>query len=83
MRVTVEDEGKRSGILFRAKELKHADKDEIKAVFIAPDRTKKERDRSEVLHEELKRRKENGEVNLIIRRGRLVQNRKVDQDKRS
>ncbi len=82
LRVTVEDEGKRSVTLFRAKELKTADSDEIKAVFIAPDRTKKERDRSEVLREELKRRKEKGEVDLIIRRGRLVQNRKVDQDKK-
>ena len=41
-------------------------------IYVSPDYTHKEREANKVLHEELKRRKENGEVNLGIRNGKIV-----------
>ena len=43
-----------------------------KKVFISPDLLPKEREVNKLLHQELKRRKEAGEVNLIIRRGKII-----------
>ena len=43
-------------------------------IYVSPDYTCKEREANKVLHEELKRCKENGEVNLGIRNGMIVVN---------
>ena len=41
-------------------------------IYVSPDLTIKEREINKALRDELKRRKENGEQNLIIKRGRIV-----------
>ena len=41
-------------------------------VFLAPDRTKKEQEAHKKLVKELKKRKDEGEVNLIIRNGKVI-----------
>ena len=41
-------------------------------IYVSPDYTRKERETNKVLREELKRCKENGEVNLGIRNGMIV-----------
>ena len=44
-------------------------------VYISPDLTPKEREISRKLRDELKRRREEGEVNLTIRGGKIITNR--------
>ena len=46
--------------------------DKYKKVYIAPDRTKFERQKHQKLVEELKRRRSNGEQNLVIRNGSII-----------
>ena len=41
-------------------------------MFITPDLTTREREVNKALRDELKRRKGNGEQNLMIKRGRIV-----------
>ena len=42
-------------------------------IYISPDLTQQERDQNKKLIEELKQRRANGEVDLIIKRGEIVQ----------
>ena len=42
------------------------------SVFISPDLTIKEREINRALHQELKRRKEAGEKDLVIKRGKII-----------
>ena len=41
-------------------------------IYVTPDLTFKEREVNKALRDELKRRKANGEQNLIIKRGRII-----------
>ena len=60
-------------ITSRAAYLRHHDKYEN--IYIAPDMTKYQRSKHKQLVDELKRRKSNGENNLIIRNGEIVTRR--------
>ena len=42
------------------------------SVYVSPDLTMKEREINRALHQELKRRKEAGEKDLIIKRGKII-----------
>ena len=75
MKVTVGSVKTKREILSNTKKLKNAEN--WSRVFITPDLTPKERDRSRTLREELKRRKDEGEEGLVIRRGLIV---KVNQE---
>ena len=41
-------------------------------MYVSPDLTMKEREINRALHQELKRRKEAGEKDLIIKRGKII-----------
>ena len=60
-------------LLKNARNMKNAP-EVCKKVIIAPDLTKEERERDRNLRAELKRRKENGEVNLVIKKNQIVIN---------
>ena len=67
-------------LLKNSKKLNQA-KDGRSSVFIAPDLTKEQRTESQKVYTELKRRKDAGEENLVILRGRIVEkkmNREID-----
>jgi len=62
----------RKELLRRAKELRKSDHDIFKYVYICPDLTPKQREAGMKLVQELEKRKEDGEADLIIRRGKIV-----------
>ena len=68
--VTLVDNSVRRQILRNAKTLRNSTT--YKKVFISPDLTPKEREANKNLLEELRRRKQAGEVNLIIKRGKII-----------
>ena len=65
--VVLENEDIKRQILARSRQ-----NDSLKTVFITPDLTRQEREDGKKLHDELKRRRQNGEPNLIIKRGRII-----------
>ena len=70
IRITVDSVKTKREILKRAKRLRDSEK--WKRVFITPDLSPKERQRNKELREDLKSRTEEGEENLVIRRGKIV-----------
>ena len=70
LRVTVESVKVKRSILQKAKKLRESEK--WKSVFITPDLSPKERKRNKELRDELKRRTDEGEEDLVIRRGKIV-----------
>ena len=68
--VSVADLEEKLLILRNAHNLHHHK--EFSNIFISPDRTRQERDAFRMLREELKRRKSNGESNLVIRNNKIV-----------
>ena len=68
--VVLENEILKRQILARSPRLRQCNS--WKSVFITPDLTQQEREENRRLREELKTRRQNGEPNLIIRRGRIV-----------
>ena len=68
--VTVADNAIRRQILRNAKHLCHSNT--YKRVFISPDLTLQEREANKQLRQELRRRKDAGESNLIIKNGKIV-----------
>ena len=45
---------------------------EWRNIYVAPDRTPKEREEHKMLRDELKRRRQEGEENIVIRKGKIV-----------
>ena len=68
--VCFEHEDDKITVISRSNLLRHHD--QYKGVFLAPDRTKFEREKHAKLVNELKERKTKGETNLIIRNGSIV-----------
>ena len=68
--ISHEDVLARGSILFQSGKLHNFD--QHKNVYIAPDRTKMEREKHRKLVDELKRRRSSGEQNLVIRNGVIV-----------
>ena len=62
----------RKSLLACAKRLRESTKPWLKKVFINPDLTKRQRDRNQEARNELSRKKENGEDNLMIRNFQVV-----------
>ena len=48
------------------------------SVYVSPDLTLKEREINRALHQELKRRKDAGEKDLIIKRGKIINRQASD-----
>lgn len=69
--VSMENVETKVEILKRARDLRHIP--ELSNIYITPDLTWKEREDGKKLREELARRRDSGESNLIIRRGKIVQ----------
>ena len=70
VQITLTDRYVRGRILRNAKSLRNSTS--YQNVYISPDQTPKEREASKLLRQELRRRKDTGESNLIIRRGKIV-----------
>jgi len=68
--ITIPNSNKRSSILRSASSLRKSE--HHKDTFISPDMTPREREAAKELRAELRRRKSHGEVNIIIRRGKIV-----------
>ena len=68
--VTLLDDSSRRYILQNAKSLRN--NSTYNNVYISPDLTPKEREINRQLHTELKRRKQAGETNLMIKRGKII-----------
>ena len=71
--ITMDCERSKWRILNQAAGLRSSTK--WKEVYICPDLTAKEREANKKLREELKRRRANGEKNLMIKRGQIVERR--------
>lgn len=76
--ITVKDLDKRQAFLINGKNLR-ASMSYLKNVYISPDYTPKEREHNKLLVDELRYRRSNGEDNLIIRRGKLVERNRPAQ----
>ena len=72
LRVQFNNLGHRRSVLINAKKLRDSSSDLFKGIFINPDLSMKERQAQKELRSELARRKENGEPDIFIRRGRIV-----------
>ena len=68
--VTVNDKEAKRQILRNAAELRQISV--WKNIFVSPDFTFKERQANKILRDELKRRRSQGETNLIIRNGKII-----------
>lgn len=68
--ITLANNYARSRILRSAKNLRKSST--YQNVYISPDLSPKERETNKLLRQELRRRKESGEVNLIIKHGKIV-----------
>ena len=68
--VTLESTDVKAELLRMASQLRHLSK--WKRIYVTPDLTKKDRDDAKRLRDELATRKQAGEENLVIRRGRIV-----------
>ena len=75
LRVQFNNLGHRRSVLVNAKKLRDSSSDVFKGVYINPDLSVKERQVQRNLRSELARRKENGESDIFIRRGRIVKQR--------
>ena len=76
--ITVKDIEKRQALLINGKNLRSSTT-YFKDVYISPDYTPKEREQNKKLVEELRYRRNNGEDNLMIRLGKLIQRSKPVQ----
>ena len=88
MHLTFEDVGDKIYLLSHSHFLKHHE--QYNKVYLVPDRTKLERTKHKRVVEELKRRKANGETNLLIHNGviterqpRLTKNAQTDTQQAS
>ena len=68
--VTLDNAGTKADILKLATQLRHLTK--WKRIYVTPDLSKKEREDNKRLREELSARRQAGEEDLVIRRGRIV-----------
>ena len=78
LRVQLNNLGHRRSVLANAKKLRDLSSDIFKGIYINPDLSVKERQAQKKLRSELARRKENGETDIFIRRGRIMKQRNSD-----
>ena len=72
MRVEFSKESERYETLKKAASLRFTKKAELKKVIVSADMSFKERESQKLLREELKERRQAGEINIKIRKGRIV-----------
>lgn len=80
LRVKLEKEEDRQGLLRRAPRLKVAVCLWMRKVFINPDRTRLEQEQNRILRDELKRRRQNGEK-VFIRSGKVLTETEIEVKK--
>ena len=71
--ITLQSQNDRNTVLKKLKQLREAKDDVIHSLFITPDLSKSEREKQKELRQQLKSRRDNGEPDLVIRRGKIVQ----------
>lgn len=72
MCVVFKDGNTKAEMLRNARNLKDSSDNELKEVFVTPDMTQRQREEHKLLRDELIRRRNNGEQDLQIRRGKIV-----------
>ena len=70
--VVFNDGNKKAEMLRNARNLKDSSDTELKEIFVTPDMTQRQREEYKLLRDELFRRRDNGEQDLVIRRGKIV-----------
>ena len=83
LRVQLNNLGHRRSVLANAKKLRDSSSDIFKGIYINPDLSVKERQAQKKLMSELARRKENGETDIFICRGRIMKQRNSDHSQGS
>ena len=71
MLVRLKSKGQKWAVIGRAKNLRHCEVAEFKRVMIMPDLTLREREKDKRLRDELRHRRDEGEVGLFISRGQI------------
>ena len=72
VKVKVENVPQKRSMLQNAKKLRNATDEDMKKIYVTPDLSKRAREKNKQLREELNRRKEAGEEDLMIKNGRVV-----------
>lgn len=72
LRVQFNNIGQRRSVLANAKRLRDVSHNTFKKVYVNPDLSQKQRQAQWELRQELARRKEQGETDIIIRKGHIV-----------
>lgn len=80
IQITLHSQNKRKELLTKNMNLKLLEDDISTNIYISPDRTRKQREADKELRAVLKRRKDAGETNLVIRNNRIVPFRERAQD---
>ena len=70
--VTLRNVGEKWAVIGRAKNLRNAEDATLRRVMVVPDMSAKERENDRMLRGELRRRRDEGERNIFIRKGRIV-----------
>ena len=78
IKVVVKSTHGKTFILANARKIKQTETDNRKKVWINADQTKKERDAARALRDELKRRREAGEEDIVIRGDRIVKRTRIE-----
>ena len=73
IKVIFDTEEGRGKVFTRLNEMRRNKDQKIESIFMAPDLSESERSKRKGLRDELRRRKSEGEENLTIRRGRIVE----------
>ena len=72
VKVTVKSVSMKRSVLQEARKLRQSEDAILKKVYITPDLSVKDREVQKKLQKELRERRDNGEENLVIRRGQIV-----------
>jgi len=72
LKLELRNKSKKFDILKKAHTLGKSEDEKLKEIYISPDLTLAQRNERKTLRDELKRRKDNGEKDIAIRRGRIL-----------
>ena len=70
--VTLRNAGQKWAVVGKAKNLRSSEDATLRRVMVVPDLSAKERETDRILREELKRRRDDGERDIYIKKGRIV-----------
>lgn len=83
VKVTLASEGQKNKVLSHAKNLRHTKQKDLEKVYIHQDLTPRQRQQRAVLVQEMKRRQAEGETNLILVNGKIVERKDSEHPRTS